>query len=299
MSRTIIPALALCALTAAPLGADPALFATPQDALDAMVGALEQGDGALLDVFGKEAEDVISDGDVDEDAAHRAGLLALYHEGYRMVPQEDGAVVLAFGADGWPFPIPLVKGDSGWLFDIDAGRTEARAREIGANELDVIDLLDAYVDVQAAFRLQDHDGDGVMEFARRILSSAEERDGLFWPAPESPVGESLARASAFGFSDGDTDHPPEPHLGYVFRILTAQGDAAPGGAMDYMVGDNMVAGHAILAAPAVYGDTGVHSFMVSENGIILQADLGNDTTEVAAAITAYNPGPDWTPVDIP
>lgn len=299
MTRSLISGLALACLVAAPLSADPESFATPQDALDAMVTALGAADrNAVLAVFGDEAEDILSTGDAAEDDEQRRALLAHYREGYRMVPQEDGSIVLAFGDDGWPFPIPLVRQNGGWSFDIEAGREEVLARDIGLNEIDIIDLMDAYVDIQAAYRLEDHDGDGVMEFARQIISTSDtQHDGLFWSGSDSPLGDLFARANMAGFSDDDTDHAPEPYSGYYFRILTAQTDAAPGGAMSYLVNDHMLAGHALLAVPAAYGETGYNSFMVSENGVILEAILGDDTLAIAAEITAYDPGPDWLPVE--
>lgn len=298
MTRSILAGLALTCLGAGPLAADPASFATPFDALAGLVSALETGDrAAVLAVFGPANEDLISTGDKGKDAQNRGALLQLYRDGYRMEPQEDGSMVIAFGTDGWPFPVPLMRGADGWSFDAEAGRLEVADRAIGLNEIGVIDLLGAYVDVQANFRLTDHDGDGVMEFARQIISAPDKRDGLFWPGDDSPVGALLARASETGFNDGAEDRPPEPYLGYYFRILTRQGDLAPGGAMAYLVNDNMVAGHALLAVPATYGETGVHSFMVSENGVILEAILGEETLERAAAIDAFDPGPDWTAVE--
>lgn len=299
MTRSLIAGLALTCVLSGPLAAEPANFATPQAALDAMMTAIGAADrDAVLAVFGNEAEDLLSSGDPSEDAEDREELLALYRDGYRMMPQEDGSVVLAFGADGWPFPIPLVRDGDSWAFDIDAGREEVEAREIGLNEIEIIDLLDAYVDIQAAYRLEDHDGDGVMEFARQIISTSETaRDGLFWPGDDSPLGALFARASTDGFSDGDQDHAPEPYNGYYFRILTEQGPEAPGGAMDYLVNDHMLAGHALLAVPAEYGETGYHSFMVSENGVILEAILGEDTLEIAAEMKAYDPDENWTPTE--
>jgi hypothetical protein len=147
------------------------------------------------------------------------------------------------------------------------------------------------------FRLDDHDGDGVMEFARYIISDATRRDGLFWGDADSPMGVRLAQASLDGYADDDGDQPPIPHSGYYFRILDAQGENAPGGQMDYVVNDNMVAGHALLAVPAVYGETGIMSFMVSENGIILEADLGADTLDLAFGMMTYDPGAEWAPVE--
>ncbi len=196
MTRSIITSIALSLAFIGPLAAEPARYATPFDALDGMISALQVGDGkALLIVFGPENQDMISSGDAAEDANNRDSILTLYREGYRMEPQEDGSVVIALGAAAWPFPIPLAKGADGWSFDAVAGRAEVSSRTVGMNELDVIELLGAYVEVQALFRAADHDGDGVMEFARRIISSVEARDGLFWPDTESPVGEQLARAS--------------------------------------------------------------------------------------------------------
>lgn len=296
---TLWKSVALSLALAGPVAADPATYASAQDALEAMMGALAAEDrDAVLTVFGRESADFLSAGDPDEDAANRALLLELFAEGFQLEPQDDGSVVIALGDEDWPFPIPVAMSGDGWAFDIEAGREEVILREIGRNELEVVDLLDAYVDIQAAFRLVDHDGDGVMEFARQIISSSETaRDGLFWATPDSPLGELFARASATGFSDGEQDHEPEPYSGYYFRLLTAQTASAPGGAMSYLVNDNMVGGHALLAVPAEFGETGVHSFMVSENGMILEAVLGEDTLDIAADMMAYDPTADWTPVE--
>ncbi len=292
-------ALSFAAVVAAaqPALSDPALYETPQDALDALVVALRGNDRAdVLEVFGPEAEDLVFTGNPAEDRANRLTLGILYREGYRLVPQDDGSIVIELGVDNWPFPIPIARSGDGWAFDVAAGEIEIADREIGANELDVIDLMDAYVDVQAAFRLVDRDGDGVMEFARYIISDDATRDGLFWAEDDSPMGIRLARASLDGYATADGDQPPVPHSGYYFRLLDGQGETAPGGRMDYVVNGNMVGGHALLAVPAIYGETGVMSFLVSENGIILQADLGENTLDIALDTTLYDPGDDWAPV---
>ena len=204
------------------------------------------------------------------------------------------------GRDLWPFPAPLVEDESGWHFDAEAAREEVLLRRIGQNELDVIDLLRGYVRAQAAYRAMDPDGDGLPSFAAALLSDAGERDGLYWPdepgAPESPVGDFMARAAADGYNVDGTDTEPEPYLGYYYRILTKQGAAAPGGAMDYMVNGRMVAGHALVAFPAAYGESGVMSFMVGEAGVVYEADLGEDTLAVAGAIDSFDPGEGWAPV---
>lgn len=299
MKKTGFLAVAAFISLAAPALTNPATYSTPQDALEAMMAALKASDrAAVLDVFGDEAADYLSDDDPIEDKRNRLILLDLYQEGFRFEPQDDGSVMIALGADGWLFPVPLARTDGGqWAFDNEAGREEVRLREIGSNELEIIELLEAYVAIQSTFRQSDLDGDGVMEFAQQIISSSPEaRDGLFWPREDTLLGELFARASATGFNDGETDQPPEPFFGYYFRILTAQSDAAPGGAMDYVVNGNMVGGHALLAVPAIYGETGIHSFMVAENGTVLEVVLGEDTLSVASEITAYDPTDAWEPV---
>lgn len=299
MKRNTISALtALTLLAAQPAfaGAGPAVYPSPQDALMAMVDGLNTGEGALLDVFGTDAEDMLSTGNPERDAENRAHILALYNDGYRFLPT-DGEVTLLMGADGWPFPIPIAKTEAGWAFDIEAGRDEIYFRRIGLNELEAIEIMRAYVDIQSEFRQTDQDGDGVMEFAGSLISSAQGRDGLYWGDADSPMGSRIALADLDGYSDANGDHEAEPFGGYYYRVLTGQTDAAPGGAMDYMIGGNMVAGHALLAVPSDYGNSGIQTFMVSENGTVLQADLGEDSLEIAEAMRAYDPGPDWTPVE--
>lgn len=299
MRSKLLAAVAACLLSG-PAFAQQGQYASPQAALDAMISALRAADkNAVLGVFGAEAADYLSDGDPVEDRINRLTLLGLYEEGYRFVPQPDGSVLIALGAEGWLFPVPIASQDGSWAFDNDAGREEVRLREIGLNEIDVVELLQAYVTIQAEFRRADPNGDGVMEFAGQIIASDETaRDGLFWADEDSPLGELFARAAATGYNDGASDQPPEPFSGYYYRILTAQTDAAPGGAMSYIINGHMLGGHALLAVPAVYGETGVHSFMVSENGIVLEAVLGEDTLEIAAGMAAYDPTPDWTPVEL-
>ena len=281
----IAATITLASFVAGSALAEPARYPTPQDALDALMTGLRAADtSAVLTVFGEDAADYLSDGDPVEDQINRLALLGLYQEGSRFEPQDDNSVMIALGAEGWLFPVPITKGSEGqWSFD--------------GNELEIIELLDAYVEIQSNFRQTDMDGDGVMEFAQQVISSsAQARDGLFWPDEDTLLGELFARASATGYNDGTSDQPPEPVFGYYFRILTEQSDAAAGGAMNYIVNGNMVGGHAILAVPAVYGETGVHSFMVSENGVILEAVLGEDTLELAAEITAFDPTEEWSPI---
>ncbi|WP_109310484.1 DUF2950 family protein [Ruegeria sp. AU67] len=296
MRRSVISFLLLAATTS-PALSDGAQFDTPQTALDTFVGALQANDQSkLLEIFGPEAEDLVGTGDPAEDQERRQEVLGMYAEGYRFQPEDDG-VVLLLGEDSWPFPIPIQRAEEGWQFDLEAGIEELSAREIGLNELEVIELLEAYVDLQAAFRLVDHNGDGVMEFAQSIISDPGKRNGLFWPEEDSFVGAALARAAASGWSDGAADYEPEPFLGYYFTILQGQGPKAPGGAYSYFVGDRFVAGHALLAVPSEYGETGIHSFLVGENGIVYEADFGPKTLSVSEEIFAYNPDTNWSPIE--
>lgn len=295
--RRSVLTILLLAGSASPALSGGANFDTPQSALDAFVGALKANDQSkMLEIFGPEAEDLVGTGDPAEDQERRQEVLGMYAEGYRFQPEDEG-VVLLLGEDSWPFPIPILRTDDGWRFDLEAGIEELSAREIGLNELEVIELLEAYVDLQAAFRLVDHNGNGVMEFAQTIISDPEEQNGLFWPGKDSFVGAALARAATSGWSDGQVDYEAEPFLGYYYTILQEQGPNAPGGAYSYFVGDHFVAGHALLAIPADYGETGIHSFLVGENGIVYEADFGPETLSIAAEISAYDPGTNWSPVE--
>lgn len=286
---------------AAAAQAEPQTFPSPEAAAAAVVAALEARDpAALVAVFGPENDDVILSGDEVADRETWRAFLASWRELHRIVV-EDGVGTLYVGRDQWPFPGPLVEGPDGWAFDAAAAREEVLLRRIGGNELDVIEVLRRYGDAQRAFRAGDPDADGVHAFAASVLSSPGARDGLYWPpepgADESPIGDFMARAAAEGYSFDGVDADPEPYHGYYYRLLTRQGAAAPGGAYDYMVGGRMLAGHALLAFPAAYGDSGIMSFMVSEAGVIYEADLGEDTLAAAAAIEAFDPGQGWAPVE--
>lgn len=301
MKRTLTPALSglvLLATTFAGLAAEtPANYATPQDALEAMKSALDAHDqSAVLEVFGTNAQDLLSTGNPQRDARNREAIRELLTQGYRFQTLEDGHVILLLGKDGWPFPVPLAKTDATWAFDLEAGRDEVYFRRIGLNELETIEMMEAYVKIQAAYRLEDHDDDGVMEFASSILSSSGTRDGLVWAGEDSPLGARIALASLDGYHDGQADQEPEPFGGYYYRILQGQGDAAPGGALEYVIGGHMIAGHALLAVPSEYGQSGIHSFMVSENGNVLEADLGEESLSIAFDMTRFDPGAEWKPV---
>ena len=304
MDARLIMAAAAALGTIGAAWAEPARYDSPDAAAAAFRSALEAGGiDPLLSVFGAEAEDLLLSGDAEIDRERRRDLIAAWSRMGRVGVEAGGdSATIYLGRAQWPFPIPIARApDGAWAFDVETGRETVTARRIGRNELDVIALLRAYVRVQAAYRRTDWDGDGVMEFAAHVISSDGARDGLYWlpvpGAPESPVGDFVARAAADGFNVGGEVEAPEPYLGYVYHVLPGQGPNAPGGTMDYLVNGQMVAGHALLAYPAAYGVEGVMSFMVGENGLVLEADLGPDTLDVAAAIDRFDPGADWAPAE--
>jgi len=208
--------------------------------------------------------------------------------------------VLMVGNDRWPMPIPLVQHGAGWQFDTERGKDEILARRIGRNELSAIEVCRAVVDAQAEYVAQDNSGRGAGEYAARFVSAIGKRDGLFWPAlagqPESPLGPLVAEAAKEGYSRSGDPSRRQAYHGYYYRMLAAQGAAATGGAMSYLVDGRMTGGFAVLAEPAVYGVSGMMTFLVARSGVVYQRDLGPDTARVAAAIKAFDPGSGWTVV---
>jgi hypothetical protein len=217
----------------------------------------------------------------------------------RLEKDGDDKVALIFGREDWPFPIPLVRDQAGWSFDTAAGEQEILARRIGRNELGAIDVCRAYVQAQRNYASADHDGTGVMKYAQHIASTPGKRDGLYWPAvegePLSPFGPLVASAVAQGYSK--KADKPTPYHGYLFRVLTAQGPHAPGGAYSYIVNGNMIAGFALVAYPVDYGNSGVMTFIVNQQGVVYQKDLGDDTGAIAAKMTLYDPDQSWEKVE--
>jgi hypothetical protein len=276
--------------------ADQERFAQPDAALQAFIGALGTGDPARLGgLFGPEHMDEILG---DDPVAARADMAKVYADAERAAalrPAGADRMVVVVGREAWPFPVPLVRDADGWRFDAAAGAEEIADRRIGRNELAAIEVMRAYVAAQREYASEDHGGDGVLEYARRIASTGDKRDGLYWPTAEgeapSPFGPFVAEVGDYleGRQAG------APYHGYYFRVLTGQGPNAPGGAYGYVINGHMVAGFAMLAWPATYDDTGVMSFLVGPNGVVLEADLGPDTAERARAITTYDPGPSWQP----
>jgi len=284
-------ALAL-SLTWTPAALAQQAFATPEAAMSAFGDAVARSDeDAIRKILGADYRRFIPP--VGEDARYR--FLAAWAKAHAIKPQGDARASIAVGDDGWTMPIPIVKGSQGWQFDARAGAEEMRIRRIGRNELAVMQVLLAIYDAQMEYALVDRDGDGVREYASRFASSAGKQDGLYWDtkpgAATSPLGPTFAAAKAAG---GSAD---AGYYGYRYKLLSAQGKNAPGGAYMYTVRGKKIGGFAVVAWPVKYGDTGVMTFMVSHDGVVFEKDLGPDTTARAAAMTRFDPDATWIKVD--
>ena len=276
-------------LSAAPTFAQQA-FATPDAAGDALVQALsanKSDEATLATLFGKNWREFVPVGSVDRGDV--IAFLAKYRERHAWGDVEGGRKQLAVGANAFTFPVPLSKDDKGWHFDMRAGADEIRARRIGRNEIDVIDALRAYHDAQNDYAELDRDGDGVLEYARKLVSTDGKHDGLYWADDDS--GEVSPLGPLFG------DQTPHGEwLGYHYRILTAQGPSAPGGAYNYILGDNMTRGFALVAWPAQYGKTGIMTFTISQDGVVFERDLGKNGERQAESMKSFDPDSSWTEV---
>ena len=279
----------------------PRMFSSAEDASKAIYDAAKASDSnTLLAIFGPDAKDLLISGDPVQDKVAQAKFTADYDQMHRWRKLKDGAIVLEIGAENYPFPFPLSKSSSGqWYFDTNSAKEEILARRIGDNELAAIHVLTAMADAQAEYFSQTHDDNQVQEYAQKFISEDGKQDGLYWKSAqdqtESPLGPLAAYASAEGYTD--KTNTSQPFHGYFYRILTKQGDQAPGGARDYIVGGNMTGGFAIVAYPADYGNSGVMSFLINQEGNLFEKDLGGKTADVAKAITAFNPAGTWAPVD--
>lgn len=276
-------------------------FATPEAAATALIEGLRAQDRtAVLAILGAGARGSAYSGDAVSDRAAVVRFAAMYDQKHTVVPDGDARATLALGSEGWPFAYPMVKGPSGWRFDTQAGNREVLARRIGENELSTVNAMLAIVDAQRDYASEDRDRSGVRAYARRFASTPGRRDGLYWKTvqgePESPLGPLFTRAAQAGYKTGAT---PRSYHGYLFRMLTAQGPDAPGGAFDYVVKGRMIGGFAAIAHPALYGKSGVMTFIVNHDGVVYQKDLGPETEKLAAAIRRFDPVVGWTAVQVP
>jgi Protein of unknown function (DUF2950) len=277
------------------------LFASPDEASNALVAVAKSGDqNALLAIFGPDSKEVIFSGDGVQDKNAADAFVAGYGVMHRWRRMPDGAEVLLVGADNFPFPIPLKKnGDGHWFFDTAAGKDEILSRRIGRNELAIIEVCRAVADAQAEYFSQLHDGETTKQYAVKFISDPGKQNGLYWESPkgqpESPLGPLAAFATSEGYKAKPDAHTP--FHGYYFHMLKGQSDKAPGGAKDYVVDGKMVGGFAFVAYPAEYGNSGVMTFIINQDGVLLQKDLGKTTTETATAMTKFDPDSSWILVE--
>jgi hypothetical protein len=276
-------------------------FPSAIEASKALVGALQANDpAALMDILGRDAKDIISSGDEVEDKNNREDFLQKYQQMHRLVTEPDGTTTLYIGAENWPTPIPLAEKGGVWYFDTPAGKEEILYRRIGRNELAVIQVCRELVDAEKEYYAQPHDGASGQQYAQKIFSDPDKHNGLYWQsAPgetESPIGPLLASAEAKGYPQ-NSNHSAQPFLGYHFRLLSGQGAHVPGGAHSYVVDGKMTEGFAFLAYPADYRSSGVMTFIVDEDGIVYQKDLGSRTAEIAKTLTRYDRDATWHKAD--
>jgi Protein of unknown function (DUF2950) len=283
--------------------ASPRVFASPDDASSALRAAVKSGDqNSLLAIFGPDSQELVSSGDAVQDKNTDNAFAARYDEMHRWRKMSDGGQILLIGADNFAFPIPLVKNPAGqWLFDAAAGKEEILNRRVGRNELAVIGVCGAVADAQAEYFSKLHDGATTKQFAAKFVSDPGKQNGLSWKSadgkPDGPLAALAASAGAAGYST-NPDTLTAFH-GYFFRMLKGQTDKAPAGARVYLVNGKMTGGFALVAYPAEYGNSGVMTFIINQDGVLLQRDLGKTTTEIASAMTEFDPSADagWKVVD--
>ena len=273
-------------------------FASPEEAGNGLLAAAKSGDpNTVLAVFGPDSKDIILSGDPVADKNTAALFVGAYGVMHRWRKMPDESQILLLGADNFAFPIPLKKNAAGqWYFDAAAGREEILARRIGRNELAIIEVCGALADAQAEYFSQRHEG--VNQYALKFISDTGKQNGLYWEPqegqPKSPLGPLAAFATKEGYSAKPNSHVP--FHGYYFHMLTEQGSHAPGGAKNYVVDGKMTGGFAFIAYPAEYRNSGVMTFLINQDGMLLQKDLGKTTTEAAAAITGFDPDASWSRV---
>lgn len=272
-------------------------FATPQEAVESLIeGASTYDEKQLMEILGSNSWDIVHTGEPARDKENSIAFAEQARTKMRVDidPKTKRRATLIVGNDDWPFPVPLTKVGNAWYFDTNAGRHELLLRRIGRNELDAIQIARGYVEAQHEYALAKKEG-GVNQYAQRIISTPGQQDGLAWRNADGtwdgPIGEKVAQAIARGYNNRE-----EPYHGYFFKVLKGQGPAAPLGELDYVVKGVMIGGFALIAAPAQYRNTGVKTFLVSQDGVVYEKDLGPKTLEIFQSIDRFNPDSTWTPV---
>jgi hypothetical protein len=271
-------------------------FSSPQEAAQALIDAADKNDTeALLKLFGPEGRTIVVSGDAAEDKDGRAEFARLAHQSMHIDQPYAGRAIIEIGPEKWPFPVPLALKDGKWIFDSGAGKIEVLARRVGRNEINAIDVCRGYVEAQMEYAARDRDADGILEYAQSIVSAPGKKDGLYWEGEsETLVPKSFADAAAVMLAA--SGKKAQPYHGYFFHILKAQGPAAEGGAMDYVVKGEMIGGFALVAWPAEYGVSGVNTLIVNQSGMVYEKDLGASTGALARQMTRFNPDKGWQKV---
>ena len=299
MRPRLIPALAACLLAAtAAYAAGARNFATPEEAVQALVAAVRANDSnGILAALGPEAKEIVRSGDAATDRQARERFVKAYGEASKIAKPDENTALLLVGKDEWIFPIPIVKDAAGWHFDVVEGKEEILNRRIGRNELSVIQSVQAYVDAQREYYLRNPQNDKLLQYAQRFASSKGKRDGLYFPVKagerSSPLGPLFDRLPPSEKSDG---LKRTPYHGYYYRILKGQGPNARGGTYSYLAQGRMIGGFALVAWPAAYGNTGVVTFIVNQDGVVYQKDLGPDTKVAVQKINVFDPDKSWKPL---
>jgi hypothetical protein len=308
LAALIVVSLILTAFGNGALAADTrqkslqATFASPEEAAKALVAAAGANDVTkLLAIFGPDSKPLISSGDEVADQTGREKFVRMYEEKNAVVRDSDVKAVLEVGNQAWPLPIPMVKEGEGWRFDTREGKEEIIDRRIGKNELSAIQVCLAYVDAQREYAVKDRNSNGLLEYAQKFVSTPGQKDGLYWEAKEgeepSPLGPAVAQARREGYTRKKSADEPSPYHGYFYKILKAQGKNTPGGAYSYVVKDKMIGGFALVAYPAIYGTSGIMTFIVNHDGVVYEKDLGKKTVAVAQAMTTFDPDQTWRKIE--
>jgi hypothetical protein len=299
--RTMIAVLTLAAMfvgTRAMYAVDQKTFASPAEAVHALVKAAEDGNqDEMLAVLGDGGKELVYSGDPVQDKTGMEKFVKSYKTKHAIVTEDDKTRILQVGANDWPMPIPIVNDGGKWRFDTAAGKEELLYRRIGRNELGAIAACRGYIDAQKDYAADGHDGLPAGVYAKRLMSSPGKQDGLYWETAEgertSPAGPLLAEAGGEGYEGEGLGGKSQPYHGYLYRILKGQGAAAKGGAKNYLSDGNLSGGVALVAYPAEYKVSGVITFIINQDGVVYEKDLGEKTAEIAKAMTEYNPDSGW------
>jgi hypothetical protein len=272
-------------------------FDSPEAAAQAAINAAEKHDSARLTaIFGPQAKEILTCGNATQDRAEQTEFARLARTKHQIEvsPANSNRAILAIGDDDWPFPVPIVRSKGKWSFDSSVAPAEMHARRIGSDELDAIEICYGYVDAQRKFASEEHAKDGMHEYALRVMSTSGHNDGLYSEGSSSPL---VPAGFAMAVWNGDQKGSAKPYHGYYFRILDGQGPNAPGGQHHYVAKNRLIGGFGLVAWPAEYGVTGIHTFIVNQNGIVYEKDIAPVPGKPSAPITRFDPDPSWEPAD--